>query len=202
MLLAFQACNGIFSDIYDTPEFVSQYGFFAINEVEKTGSVYVDATDYKKWIYLNFHTKQIDSLQNFSEQSEPLQWDIALHRYDVKTNGGVALETDYSDLKQVQTLSSLPQGDWQADRDSQIMVDLSRMLEEIIEYTPSRLNAPLCKWLDVDLSTMPPIYTPSNKVYLVQLQDKTVLALKFSDFINQHGAKGFITIDYIYPLNL
>ena len=50
------SCNGIFQGIYDSGEgdLVTEYGFLEYNPSEKTGTIYIDATDYTKWIYLDF----------------------------------------------------------------------------------------------------------------------------------------------------
>ena len=62
------------------------------------------------------------------------------------------------------------------------------------------VNAELSKWLDVDISIMPPIYTPSERVYIIRLKDGSCAAVKLVDFRNESLIKGFLTIEYIYPL--
>ena len=60
-LIAFLAllpsCNGIFPGIYDSGEsdLVTGYGFIGYNPSDNSGKVYIDATDYTKWVYLDFH---------------------------------------------------------------------------------------------------------------------------------------------------
>lgn len=49
---------------------------------------------------------------------------------------------------------------------------------------------------------MPPIYTLSGKIYLLRLSDGTYAALRLSDFMNDAAVKGFMTIDYLYPVEL
>ena len=88
ILVSFSACNGILSNIYDEPETAKDFGFIAIDRANHSGTVRVDATQYTKWNYINLHTLRIDSAKITSEGTEdPAAWDLAIHRYDVKTNG-------------------------------------------------------------------------------------------------------------------
>lgn len=60
-MLSLSACNGIFGDIYDTPtpEQDSEYGFVAVDEQKGTGRIYINATDYSQWHYIDLHRKQV-----------------------------------------------------------------------------------------------------------------------------------------------
>ena len=53
--------------------------------------------------------------------------------------------------------------------------------------------------MDMNVSNPPPTYTTSGRVYLLRLADGTYAALHFKDYMNAAGAKGFVTLDYIYP---
>ena len=50
---------------------------------------------------------------------------------------------------------------------------MSGMMEGNIKYTEDYRNDILSGWLNVDTSSMPPIYTMSNQVYLIRLKDNT-----------------------------
>ena len=77
---------------------------------------------------------------------------------------------------------------------------MSQMMDGIIRYAEDWYNHCLSGWLHVDTSTMPPIYTLSGKVYLLRLADGTFAALRLMNFMNDAAVKGFITIDYLYPV--
>ena len=53
--------------------------------------------------------------------------------------------------------------------------------------------------MDVNTSTMPPVYTMSGRPYILRLADGSRAALHFTGFTDASGAKGYITIRYIYP---
>lgn len=204
ILISFPACNGILSDIYDEPptEEKKEFGFIVVNKESKSGTIYIDATKYTKWTYINFHTLTTDSLEIEENMVEPQNWDIAIHRYDAKTNEASVLETGFSDLSAFKASGKMPEGTYLKDiwTEKKIIVDISGMMEGKLGYAKSNYNAELSKWLFVDTSIMPPNYNPSGKVYVIKLKDNTVAAVRLMNFMNASKIKGYMTIDYIYPL--
>ena len=204
VLLSFQACNGIFSDIYDqpSPETENEYGFILVDESSHTGRIYIDATKYTEWHYIDLHEKLVTTEP--IDSKAPEKWDFAVHRYDTKTNGGTVWESSVSDFHSLPNPTTLPSesfiGDeWTTDR---ITIDMSQMMDGIILYAEDYYNPCLSRWLDVDTSTMPPTYTLSGKVYLLRLPDGSYAALRLVNFMNDAAIKGFMTIDYMYPVTL
>lgn len=86
--------------------------------------------------------------------------------------------------------------EWTTDR---ITIDMSQMMDGIIVYAEDYYNPCLSRWLDVDTSTMPPVYTLSGRVYLLRLADGTYAALRLTNFMDDAAVKGVMTIDYLYP---
>lgn len=201
--LLLSACNGIFSDIYDSPEVEStlEYGFLQSSTAKTPGIIYIDATDYSTWTYINLHNKTILPLS--VDATEPEQWDFAIHRYDTKTNGGSVAETETTNFSVLN--SFIPKNDNAYISDiwttTTIVTDMSTMMDGYLSYANSNYNTELSKWLNVDKSTMPPVYTPSNKVYILRLSDNTKAALCLNNYMDESGIKGYMTIEYIYPLN-
>lgn len=203
-MLSFSSCNGIMDEIYDKPSAIIEkdYGFIRVDTLNKTGSIYLNASEYDRWMYIDFHTYTIDSLSTSDNVPDTLTWDIAIHRYDIKTNNASVLETEFTNLSNLKTNGNIPSGEYVKDQwtTSQIIVDMSGMMQGNIKYTESYYNAELSKWLAVDKSTMPPIYTLSNKVYIVKLKDGSTAALRFNNYRSNIGTSGFVSLDYIYPL--
>lgn len=197
------SCNGIFHGIYDSDDekTYSRFGFVEYDPSRNSGTVYIDATDYTQWVYLDFHGRTATAAGMEAEDA-PADWDIAVHRYDVKTNGASALETGITGLEIFVSSGEMLQGDyvedvWTTDR---IIVDMSGMMDGNIGYSESWYNSEISKWIDVDTGTMPPVYSMSRKVYAVKLSDGTNLALKLSNYMDASGVKGYMTIEYVYPL--
>lgn len=207
IILSFSACDGILEGIYDNPdaEETKEFGFIKTDAATNSGTVYIDATGYERWTFINFHTQKIDSVNvSNPEQTEPEEWDIAIHRYDAKTNGGAVLETGFTGFSALRNAGKMPEGTYMADiwTTDKIAIDMSGMMDGNIVYMESYFNEELSKWLNVDKSNMPPTYTPSNKVYLVKLKDGTYVAVRLTNYMNGKAVKGFMTIDYIYPFEL
>lgn len=201
-MLSLSSCHGIFGGIYDEPieETSDGFGFIKINEATRTGTIYIDASDYTKWNYISLKDKKV--VTTLYDEQQPENWDFAVHRYDAKTNDASVFETEYYDLTDISSVSKFSGADFVADEwtTNKITIDMSQMMEGIIKYAEDFYNPCLSKWLNVDTSSMPPVYTLSEKVYILKLQDGTYAALKLSDFMNTSGIKGFMTIDYLYPV--
>lgn len=203
-MLSLSACNGIFEDIYDEslPEDGNEYGFVVTDDKTRTGRIYIDATDYTEWHYIDLSGKLVTTVAVDAEP--PTTWDFAIHRYDAKTNGGAVYESGVNDFGSLPDLASIPQEAFVTDEwtTEQITVDMSQMMDGIIIYAEDYYNPCLSRWLNVDTSTMPPIYTMSGKVYILRLADGSYAALRLSNFMSDAAIKGFMTIDYLYPVEL
>lgn len=201
-MLSLSACNGILEDIYDAPEPEDSkiYGFIAVDNATHTGRIYIDATDYTDWHYIDLHGKQVTTTA--VGEAAPERWDFAVHRYDAKTNGGAVMESAAADFGMLTAVGTIPEEAFTADEwtTDKITVDMSQMMDGIIRYAEDWYNPVLSRWLRVDTSTMPPIYTLSGKVYLLRLTDGTCAALRLTNFMNDAAVKGFMTIDYLYPV--
>lgn len=135
-------------------------------------------------------------------QPDAEHWDIAIHHFDVKTNGCAAYETEYSSLDQLPPSSeafrdaTFTEDEW---TEHQVLYDLSGMLNYDIGYQQSMVNMVLSRWVTMDFATPPPIYSFSDRVYIIRLKDGTYAALKLINYMKPSGAKGYMTFDVIYP---
>lgn len=200
LLVAMVSCNGIFGGIYDhvSPTEDSFFGFIEEDSDGQGGLIYLFLNVYERWTYIDFHNQTIDTLG--MHDGEPAHWDVAMHRYDARTNGGAVAATPYSDLA-FSTDATLVDGlDYVADVDSQVVVDISQMMDGILGYEAASVNPVLSHWMDVDLGTMPPVYTPAGTAYVVQMADGTRVALIFEKYMNEQNVKGYVTIRYRYPV--
>ncbi len=198
LIMSLVSCNGIFSGIYDNAEADDTVGL-GDNSFSN-----IDVTSYTLWTYLNFHdqTMQTAEIDEDGNYTDPDGWDIALHRWDTRTNGGVAMETSFTSLDALLVSGEIPEGEWVEDiwTTDQLIIDMSGMMSGILGYAEGWYNPELSKWIDVNISQMPPLYNLSGKVYLVKFDDGTIMATQLSNYTNAIGDKGYLTIDYIYPL--
>lgn len=204
VMMLLSACNGLFSGIYDSPEEddTKEYGFLTECTATSAGTIYIDATSYTQWTYIDFHNSTTDTRE--IDEAEPDSWDLAIHRYDAKTNGGSVAETGSGTFQTLLDSGSATVGEYVSDiwTTEKIITDMSTMMEGYLGYAESYYNEELSKWLFVDTSTMPPIYTPSEKIYIVRMADGTKAAVYLENYMNTSAVKGYMTIRYIYPISL
>ncbi len=55
------SCNGIFEGIYDEPVEVNEFGFTKVEQATSSGTIYLDATSYTRWNYIDFETFALDT---------------------------------------------------------------------------------------------------------------------------------------------
>lgn len=188
------SCEGVFNNLYDD-------AVPSLSAEMDGNKVTVDASNYTEWAYINFRTMAVENVEiTDGEQKEPESWDIAIHRFQAKTNGGAVLETNFSTIDELLAYGALPSDEFQEDTwyEEKVITDLSGMMSGNIRYEPSFVNDVLCRW--ITSSGMPPVYTTSDKVYVVRLSDNTLLALRLESYMDNSGTKGFMTYSYVYPL--
>lgn len=192
------SCDGIYDDPSEMP-----------TENKENSYAYADATSYTNWVYFYLADNSQQTFDYKDTTDIPAGWTFAMHRYDCKTNGGSAYETSFTSLDDFQaavesgTFTMPADNEYVADADDSVTVDMSHMMDGYLIYAPSKVNAVLGKWLDVNTSQMPPTYTQSKRVYLVKTKEGNVAAVYFTAFSNpyQYDTKGYISFDYIYPVN-
>ena len=201
LLFLLAGCNGLLDGLYDEvdPDATPEFGFVKQDSDGRGGTIYLNVQSYKHWYMLDFHHRTLDSVNIEYHMSEPNDWDLALHHYDVKTNGGTAAESPFSSVDEVD-VSRLDALAFCADVDDSVIVDMSTMMDGYVGKAPSPVNPVLSQWLNVDTREMPPIYTLSKKIYIARFADGSQAALLFSNFMNEASQKGFATIRYRYPL--
>lgn len=108
--------------------------------------------------------------------------------------------TDFTDIEECAGSGKIPDDNAFAKdvwTDNIIAVDMSGMMDGNIVYAEDWYNAELSRWLDVDTSTMPPVYTKSDNVFILKTEDGRVIALKLENYMNSGGDKGYMTIQYM-----
>ena len=196
--MSLSACNGIFENIYDAPIETEM-------EIKENSFSQVKTVEYTEWAYINLSERTVTTVKIGEEYESqiPDTWDYAIHRYDIKTNEGATYKTTYTSIDEFKATGKLPKAEdfvedeWTTDK---IAIDMSGMMDGNIIYTESYRNAVLSSWLDVNTATMPPVYTMSNQVFLIRLKDNTYAAIRFTNYMNARGIKGYIDFDFQYPL--
>ncbi len=138
-----------------------------------------------------------------AKQAEPPSWSIAIHRDNVRTNGGAVLETNYTSMDQLpQNSAQFTGATFKADEwsENEVWADQSQMLNSLIGCQGININRTLSSWLRLEIPPMPPAFKHNNHVFIVKLNNGKCVALQLESYINPAtGTKCFLTINYRYP---
>ena len=186
----------------------------------------LDASAYGKWVYINLKTGQTQQYDDTgawiytdgsesSEKDSPtidMEWHIAIHRYEIKTNDGEAYDTKTQNFASVtflpenvtwtkdQTVSYESQQGKDVAEPLTVITDMTKMMEGKVGYSKDPvLNTVLCDWVDkVETGSMPPIiYTPKKNVLIVKFADGNWTKLQFTTAGNtETNASGFVSFKY------
>lgn len=156
----------------------------------------VNATSYKDWVYFSFVSG--DSVA-VADPKNSLDWDIAFHRYDMRTNGGASGSGNAGVIKRpeedLSAVFTLPQTGYEADKTDS--VNYAGMPP--VNTADSR-NLVLSQYMEVDTENMPPQYKLYPNVFVVRTAKGRYAKLRFTDYRNDKNVKGHIEIEYIYPV--
>lgn len=161
--------------------------------VLEADEITLDATSYTEWVYVSLSSGQIVEV---TDPANDMNWDLGFHRWDVRTNGGLSGNGQGAALKLNETLleqvTIAPESGYATD----IMMQINMTgMPPVLEDHPA--NSELAQWMDLDMSTMPPTYTMSDKVFIVKTADGNFAKLKFTDYMNDTGVRGHITFEYV-----
>lgn len=137
-----------------------------------------------------------------AEQTEPDDWTFAVHRNNVRTNGGAVFETTYTSMAQLPESSEafknmkFTEDEW---TENEVWDSQEQML---LGYVPSQgiaINRVLSSWLSMEIPPMPPAFSLNNHVFILRLKDGTYAALQLENYLAPNGTKCYLTINYKYP---
>lgn len=171
--------------------------------------IVVDASDYTKWVYINFDKGEVVSV---SAPETDLSWDLGLHRYDFKTNGGTsgkgkgaAARTTQKDLKA--DIPAPKDSEWTLDREGMLLMKFD-MSKHDMEYKKQSANFLLTSepkgqgkpgYLNkgiISSEGMPPTVTIDPSVFLVRSAAGQIVRVRVLDYQNATKKTGYITLEY------
>ncbi len=186
----------------------------------------VNASAYNTWTYINLATGETEVHPDAGEwiysgdgSTRPAQeaeavgidWHIAIHRYEIKTNGASVLNTGKTDIQEVE---NLPEGEYTPDRvadyemerkkdegETQYLVitDMSNMMGGTIGYAyKPMINTVLCDGITKTATgSMPPtIYGTTGEVFALKWDDGSWAAFQITATYSTTGASGYMSFNY------
>ncbi len=177
-----------------------------------TKKIVVDASDYTKWVYINFAKGEVVSV---SAPETDLSWDLGLHRYDFKTNGGTsgkgqgaAFRTTQKDL--MGNIPTPKDSDWTLDREGLLLMKFGANKDgkHDMKYEKQSANFLLTSepkgngkgYLNkgiISMTGMPPKVTVDSSVFLVRSATGQIVFVRVLDYQNATKQGGHITLEYI-----
>lgn len=174
--------------------------------------IVVDASDYTKWVYINFAKGEV---VNVSAPETDLSWDLGLHRYDFKTNGGAsgkgkgaAARSTQQDLKA--DIPTPKDSEWTLDREGMLLMKfgVNEDGKHDIEYKKQSANFLLTSepkgegqpgYLNkgiISMAGMPPTVTIDPTVFLVRSSAGEIVRVRVLDYQSATKKTGHITLEY------
>lgn len=174
--------------------------------------IVVDASDYTKWVYINFDKGEVVSV---SAPETDLSWDLGLHRYDFKTNGGTsgkgkgaAARTTQKDL--MANIPTPKDSEWTLDREGTLLMKFGANKDgkHDTEYKKQSANFLLTSepkgqgkqgYLNkgiISMAGMPPKVTIDPSVFLVRSAAGEIVRVRVLDYQSATKKTGHITLEY------
>lgn len=137
-----------------------------------------------------------------SAQPAPDSWSFAVHRNNVRTNGGAVLETTYTSMSQLPESSgaftgmTFTEDEWS---ENEVWDSQEQMLMCLVPSQGIRINKVLSSWLAMSIPPVPPQYSLNNHVFILRLKNGKCAALQLENYVSPTGTKCWLTINYKYP---
>lgn len=136
-------------------------------------------------------------------QPEPESWTFAVHRNNVRTNGGAVAATTLTSLDQLpDDPAELAKLTFTPDKFNQtdVWTIQTQMLLGLIGNQGIEVNDVLSSWLKMSIPPVPPAFSMDGRVFVLRLADGTYAGLQLLDYQSTTGVKCCLTINYRYPL--
>lgn len=183
----------------------------ATGEADKTENGHAAAThgekagQYMYWFDVwgeGIEKNEFRSFTPTEPQPEPQAWSFAVHRNNVRTNGGAVLKTSYTSFDEMPKNSdpfhnmTFTEDEWS---ENEVWDSQDQMLMCLVPSQGIRVNKVLSSWLTTKIPPMPPAFTHDNHVFVLRLKDGTYAALQLENYLSATGTKCWLTINYKYP---
>lgn len=112
-----------------------------------------------------------------------LAWDIAVHKYDMRTNNGLVKKLAMRDFASVTAAEVPGDSEMVADTEGSVMADMTNMMQGVVGYQVVKLNEELGGWVTATpTGTMPPYtYELNDNVFIIKVNGK-VWKVQFSAY--------------------
>jgi len=181
---------------------------FEVTEPQDGLFVY-DCSSYAEWHFFSFSAGGIIGSCNVSDSTayaewrKRIDWDLAFHRQNIKTNSGMSGDGQGGILKYPQAtfdfdaVNEAPEDGYATDVADSIIYDMSRMAEGLIGYVHTGLAQPAKNWATLT-DMMNSVWTYVQAVFIVRTAAGKYAKIYLKNFKSDVGLSGTITMLYVY----
>lgn len=138
------------------------------------------AGDYTHWYYYSFDEQKVTKTEVGAD--EPAVWDLAFHRFDIKTNDMGVIAYSADDYNKI---SEIPAEGYVLDvENDSIAVDMTDVMNGNIGYVPSHINQAISRFVTYSLESYPPVYTYHPKSFVLRTKNARFFKMKVLDWRN------------------
>ncbi len=197
VLFCFTAC-----DIWDKDHLFSY--------TEAQDGVFVhDCSDYKIWSFFSFDKGEVigtcDAMDSvaYDVWQKRIDWDLAFHRQNMKSNSGVSGNGKGGIMEYPQNIFDFdavfeaPEEGYLTDVADSVVYDMSQMAAGFIGYAYTGVNPATKDWA-VLTDMMSGLWTYAQKVFIVRTATGKYAKIHLMNFKSEKGASGTITMKYVY----
>ncbi|MBN1183935.1 MAG: HmuY family protein [Bacteroidales bacterium] len=156
----------------------------------------IAATSYTDWVYFSFAA---GGTVTISDTSSSLAWDLAFLRNHMRTNSGSSGPGQggalISDAGSFEALLAAPTSGYTIDDTIQISDPNDPTRQAMID-TPG--NTVLETWGSFNTTSHPPVFTPSNNIYVIKTADGKYVKAWFKSYYSSEAKSAHITMQYFY----
>lgn len=152
-----------------------------------------DARAYDKWVYFSFVQDKIVEIENFSTS---LDWDIAFHRFDVRTNSGASGPGQGGSINMGKVAFDAI---GEAPLEGYVPNDSISIIPKAGDWmNPVRVpgDTVMATWMH--FSGPPPQYLLSNEIFVLKTAEGKYVKIWLKDYYNDNAESGFVSMQYLY----
>ena len=168
--------------------------------------VIIDASDYTKWVYFSFEEGKIVGKSAADETRDALDWDIAFHRYNFRTNsgtsgsgqGGLLESTGNTGQIGWENVVEAPETGYKVDKDILIMPAFEMPPTHITASGSTVMTGGNKPGLTVSFDMSTRQHSVNDQIYVIKTADGKYAKLWVSDFYDADSKSGHVTLKYSY----
>lgn len=156
-----------------------------------TNEIVVNATSMDEWVYFSFDSRDTFRLEDAYNSTN---WDIGFQRYHLKTNSGTsgigqggaydAGKVDFDALEVAPTAGYTPDDSLEILR---MGGGFNISANEVLET-----------WGALDTNNMPPVFVPSDKIFVVKTAQGKYAKIWLKSYYKKDGSSAHVTMKYFY----